>query len=402
MPVEPRGQTQVDADNVPAEGDNVELLEAPPRIPRKTMCSFVTACGSSRLRCACLVATGLALVGVFVFARADSRLSLHVALCASGVSPWTSSQRPPVQLVAHRGCEWPYPENSVSALLYGAKLLKFVELDVVLSSDGEVVLMHDETVERTSNGSGVVCHYSVNELQSLALLLPLRRPTPDSTPPSPIPCDDADGPGTGTPGCVYRIPTLEDVFRNLPDDTRYMVDAKVCHIDGVLSSSTKPEPCNPCAVLIARTKQLMLNYRVEASRTVFTSTDVQSLSAFADAFPQATFALSVDHHYAAHTAKQMVRLLDKYRFDSVAIYWGTAAVRPDLVSAIRLSRNAKTQRLRDVYAWTVRQETQARISLCAGVDSFIVADPALWSMHEMVRVSTCPGGRRYFSKCAQA
>eukprot|EP00173_Palmaria_palmata_P001067 Plantae.Rhodophyta-Palmaria_palmata.ctg15615.p1 GENE.Plantae.Rhodophyta-Palmaria_palmata.ctg15615~~Plantae.Rhodophyta-Palmaria_palmata.ctg15615.p1 ORF type:complete len:163 (-),score=18.77 Plantae.Rhodophyta-Palmaria_palmata.ctg15615:369-788(-) len=137
----------------------------------------------------------------------------------------------------------------------------------------------------------------------------------------------------------------------------------------------------------------MSKHGVEASRVVFTSTDTHSLAAFGTAFPQSALALSVDHHYAAYTTKQMVRILDEHRFDSVAIYFGTAAIRPDLVAAIRSSRNSKTRKLRDVYAWTVRQESQARVALCAGVDSFIVADPALWSLHDMVRISTCPGKR---------
>lgn len=345
---------------------------------------------SSPSRFLCYLAALVVLLIAIAFFETESRLNLHVVLCASGISPWTSSQRPPVQLVAHRGCEWPFPENSVPALAHGAKHLKFVELDISMSKDGAVVLMHDETLDRTSNGTGIVCEHSLQELQSLALSLPARKPGADSSPEFAVPCEELSAEGT-TSSCSYRIPTLDEVFDGLPEDTRYMIDAKVCHIDGVASSSTKAVPCNRCEQLVARTKEAMSKYGIEASRSVFTSTDLHSLDAFGNAFPQSALALSVDHHYAAYTTKQMVRILDDHRFDSVAIYFGTAAIRPDLVAAIRSSRNSKTQKLRDVYAWTVRQESQARVALCAGVDSFIVADPALWAMHDMVRVSTCPG-----------
>lgn len=348
------------------------------------------SCSPSRCVCYLVALTGL--LTAIAFFETDSRLNLHVVLCANGISPWTSSQRPPTQLVAHRGCEWPYPENSLPALAYGAKHLKFVELDIAMSKDGEVVLMHDETVDRTSNGTGVVCKHTLQDLQSLALTLPLHKPSSASSPASAIPCEERSLEGTAR-SCSYRIPTLDEVFKGLPDGTKYMIDAKVCHVDGVVSTSTKAELCNSCESLVSRTKDAMSKHGIEASQSVFTSTDLHSLTAFGIAFPKSALALSIDHHYATYTTKQMVRVLDEHQFDSVAIYFGTAAIRPDLVAAIRSSRNSKTRKLRDVYAWTVRQENQARVALCAGVDSFIVADPALWAIHEMVRVSTCPGMR---------
>jgi glycerophosphoryl diester phosphodiesterase len=345
-------------------------------------------CCASRWRSLMLLSALAAPAIVAFLARAESRLSLHVALCAGGIAPWTLGQRPPVQLVAHRGCEWPFPENSVPALEHGAKLLKFVELDMALTSDREIVLMHDETVERTTNGTGLLCELSLEQLRALALSAPVDKPAPDTVPTEAVPC-----PGREGHGCVYRVPTLDAVFDALPAGTRYMLDAKVCFIPGVASSAAAAVPCNSCDGLVRRTKELMEKHSVEAASTVFTSTDVHSLSLFAERFPTASFALSVDHHFAAHTTKQMVRILDRYQFDSVAMYFATAALRPDLVHAIRSSRNDKTGKLRDVYAWTVRRESQARLALCAGVDSLIVADPALWATHAMVRVSSCPDGR---------
>lgn len=62
-----------------------------------------------------------------------------------------------VQIAAHRGGALLWPENSVrafrNALVLGADLL---EIDVHLTSDGEVVVIHDPTLERTSTGTGAV------------------------------------------------------------------------------------------------------------------------------------------------------------------------------------------------------------------------------------------------------
>lgn len=81
----------------------------------------------------------------------------HVAAHPSGV--WN---------IAHRGASGGAPENTFAAfdlaVRMGADLL---ELDVHLSRDGEVVVIHDDTLERTTNGSGYVGEYSAAQLGRL-------------------------------------------------------------------------------------------------------------------------------------------------------------------------------------------------------------------------------------------
>lgn len=52
---------------------------------------------------------------------------------------------------AHRGSRTSHPENTLSALKHSMGRCDFVELDVQLSSDKVAVIMHDETLERTTN-----------------------------------------------------------------------------------------------------------------------------------------------------------------------------------------------------------------------------------------------------------
>lgn len=71
---------------------------------------------------------------------------------------------------AHRGGALLWPENSMlafrNALAMGAD---FLELDVHLSRDGEVVVLHDPTLDRTTTGSGPVRERTLAELQALQL-----------------------------------------------------------------------------------------------------------------------------------------------------------------------------------------------------------------------------------------
>ena len=72
------------------------------------------------------------------------------------------------RIVAHRGGGLLAPENTLAGIRL-ARNLGFVgvEFDVKLSGDGIPVLMHDDTLERTSNGSGAVAQTSYREMAKL-------------------------------------------------------------------------------------------------------------------------------------------------------------------------------------------------------------------------------------------
>ena len=66
--------------------------------------------------------------------------------------------RPLPRWFAHRGGGSLAPENTLAGIRLAASLgYKAVEFDVMLSADGTPVLIHDETLERTTNGRGDVC-----------------------------------------------------------------------------------------------------------------------------------------------------------------------------------------------------------------------------------------------------
>ena len=74
-----------------------------------------------------------------------------------------------MKIWAHRGCSLRYPENTLLAFEKAAALegLEGIELDVQLSKDGNVIVMHDEKLDRTTNGTGYVKDYTLEELKKL-------------------------------------------------------------------------------------------------------------------------------------------------------------------------------------------------------------------------------------------
>ncbi|XP_010871049.3 glycerophosphodiester phosphodiesterase 1 isoform X1 [Esox lucius] len=73
-----------------------------------------------------------------------------------------------VSIVAHRGGGHDAPENTIAAIREAHKNgATGVELDLEFTSDGVPILMHDETVDRTTNGSGPLAQLSFSELSKL-------------------------------------------------------------------------------------------------------------------------------------------------------------------------------------------------------------------------------------------
>ena len=105
---------------------------------------------------------------------------------------------------AHRGGPTPgLPENSIEAmdaLLHAAPAI--MEIDVAQSSDGVLFLMHDDTLDRTTTGTGEAAAMAWSDLEQLRL---------------------RDGSGWTTP---YAIPTLEDALRWAKGRTAVQVDFK--------------------------------------------------------------------------------------------------------------------------------------------------------------------------------
>ena len=73
-----------------------------------------------------------------------------------------------VTVIAHRGASGTAPENTLPAVRKAVEMnVDFVEIDIHLSKDGKVVVIHDATLDRTTNGSGNVNDFTLEELRKL-------------------------------------------------------------------------------------------------------------------------------------------------------------------------------------------------------------------------------------------
>lgn len=111
-----------------------------------------------------------------------------------------------IMVVAHRGCWKQTSENSVdgieACIAFGVDM---VELDVRATADGKLILMHDATVDRMTDGIGKVEALDWAYLQTLHL---------------------REGAGRGAPLTTRRIPTFEEALRAAKGRILINIDAK--------------------------------------------------------------------------------------------------------------------------------------------------------------------------------
>lgn len=100
-----------------------------------------------------------------------------------------------VKIIGHRGFASEYPENSLIGFVKAAELgVEGIELDVHVTKDGEVVVHHDETIDRMTNGNGWIKDKTLAELRTYRL---------------------RNGLGIGV--TTEQIPTLQEVLALLED-----------------------------------------------------------------------------------------------------------------------------------------------------------------------------------------
>ena len=97
-------------------------------------------------------------------------LGLTLAVFAMITGSGSAQDKPATLLAAHRGGAALWPENSLLAFRNAIALgADFIEFDVHLSKDGQLVVIHDPTLERTTTGAGPVKDRTVAELKAVRL-----------------------------------------------------------------------------------------------------------------------------------------------------------------------------------------------------------------------------------------
>jgi glycerophosphoryl diester phosphodiesterase len=133
-------------------------------------------------------------------------------------NPWLA--RKPLN-ISHRGGAEEFPENTLFAYAESLKAgSNMIEADVYETADGELVVIHDATVDRTTNGTGDVSSFTLAQLKALDAAYCFRPGGSDCGAAGPFPyrgiATGAVPPPAGYTANDFRIPTLRELLARFP------------------------------------------------------------------------------------------------------------------------------------------------------------------------------------------
>ena len=241
-------------------------------------------------------------------------------------------------VIAHRGNRAHAPENTIEAFRQAvAAGADAIEFDVRVTRDGEVVVIHDPTLDRTTDSAGLV------DMQTIERLKELDAGARFST----------DG-GWGRPyaGRGIRIPTLDDLLDAMPSDLPLLMEVKT------------PDASEPVRRIIDR--------RGIAKRVLIAGFNRRAIHPLRSAGLHlgATMSEAAELLMPAMLGKQVAAALE-YDVLCIPPRWKGVPV-PVLAMARALRGTGKV-----VHVWTINDPADAQRLWRGGVQGIVTDDPAL-------------------------
>ena len=232
-------------------------------------------------------------------------------------------------IFGHRGAPVHAPENTLAsfqqALLAGAPA---IELDAKLTADQQVVVLHDATLDRTTNGYGQLAAHTLSQVREL------------------------DAGGWFSPAFRgEKVPTLADVFDLVRDKALINVEL------------TNYQTTNDA--LVEKVVELVRQFRLESS-VLFSSFNPQNLLRSRRLIPEVPLGFLILEGQAGWFSRNMATRFIAYD----ALHPSQKDVSPRMVQN-------QHQRHKLVHVWTVNQPDEISKLVAWEVDGIFTDDPAL-------------------------
>lgn len=169
------------------------------------------------------------------------------------------------EVYAHRGSSYEYPENTLLSFEKAAKVkgIAGIEFDVQLTKDGEIVVIHDEAIDRTLDGKGYVRDYTLEELKKFNV-------TPSGQ----------DEPFVDENGEHLHVPTLRELFDLLQP---------YCKNNGLILNIELKNSVYPYEGMEQKVIDLVAEYKLQEN-IIYSSFNHDSLAVVKDINPAAVTA----------------------------------------------------------------------------------------------------------------
>ena len=247
-----------------------------------------------------------------------------------------------VEIIAHRGASHDAPENTLASVQLGwERNADAVEVDVYLSKDGKIVVIHDENTKRTTGHDGLVQKMTWAQLQKL----------------------DA-GSWKNKKFKGEPIPLLSQLLETIPNGKYLVIEIKC-----------GPEIVQPLAALLKKTK-------TPPAKTAIISFSLEVVEAAKKQFPKRSvyFLAGVKQNKTTDDWEPSVdTLVKKARdagLDGLSLGFKGAADDSALLGYLRRMRKDTGSHTLGFYVWTVNDRRMAKMLTDVGVDGITTDRPA--------------------------
>ena len=141
-----------------------------------------------------------------------SALVMVVGVATGGGTALAKEKYKDIANVSHRGASGYAPEHTITSYQMGEKMHgDYIEIDLQMTKDGQLIAMHDETVDRTTDGTGLVKNYTVDQIKQLDAGSWFNEKYPQSANPEYV---------------GLQVPTLEEIFQKFGKNASYYIETK--------------------------------------------------------------------------------------------------------------------------------------------------------------------------------
>ncbi|NLP51641.1 glycerophosphodiester phosphodiesterase [Bacillus sp. RO1] len=139
-------------------------------------------------------------------------LALSLSVIGTGFTADASEKNKEILNVAHRGASGHAPEHTITSYKMGEEMHgDYIEVDLQMTKDGQLIAMHDETLDRTTNGNGQVKDHTLEEIKNLDAGSWFNEKYPEKANPAYV---------------GLKVPTLEEVFQKFGKNANYYIETK--------------------------------------------------------------------------------------------------------------------------------------------------------------------------------
>ncbi|HWO96819.1 MAG TPA: glycerophosphodiester phosphodiesterase [Bacillus sp. (in: firmicutes)] len=250
--------------------------------------------------------------------------------------PLTSANYRDLLIIAHRGASGYAPEHTIKAYELGIEQGgTYTEVDLQMTKDGTLIALHDETVDRTTDGKGLAKQLTLKQIKKLDAGSSFNRLNPKRAK------KEYEG---------LQIPTLEEIFQALGSDHHYYIEVKAPSRSGEMEE---------------KLVELMKRYNIKTNNVYIQSFSKDSLQKLKRLNPSLRLIQLLPSHHSGLITRKQLKTISTY---AVGVGPNAQLLTSQYVQTVKAAGL-------DIHPYTVNDSKQMKRLIKWGVDGMFTDYP---------------------------